>query len=106
MRYEPSHVSATYFRYDYKLNNSLKHVTQVKEFGVTISSDPTWDTHINTILAKANRTLAFLHHDSVMLFTTVHRKLLYLTFVRSYIGCASDVWAPSIAKNTGKEDEL
>ena len=40
------------FRYDYKLNNnSLKHVTQVKDLGVTISPDLTWDTHINTILA-------------------------------------------------------
>ena len=38
--------------------------------------------------------------------TTDHRKLLYLTFVRSYIGYASEVWAPSIAKNTGTEDEL
>ena len=62
--YEPSHVSATYFRYDYELNNnSLKHVTQVKDFGVTISPDLTWDTHIDTILAKANRKLAFLRHS-------------------------------------------
>ena len=62
--YEPSHVSATYFRYDYELNNnSLKHVTQVKDFGVPISPDLTWDTHINTILAKANRKLAFLRHS-------------------------------------------
>ena len=73
VRYEPSHVSVTYFRYDYKLNNnSLKHVTQVKDFGVTISSDLTWDTHINTILGKAKRMLAFLRHNSVVLFTTHH----------------------------------
>ena len=89
MRYEPSLVSATYFRYDYKLNNnSLKHATQVKDFGVTISSDLIWDTHINTILGKANRMNAFLRYNSVMLFTTDHRKLLYLTFVRPYIGYA------------------
>ena len=68
MRYEPSHVSATYFPYDYKFNNnSLEHVTQVKDFGVTISSDLTWDTHINTILGKANRMLAFLRHNSIVL---------------------------------------
>ena len=61
------------FRYDYKLNNnSLKHVTQVKDLGVTISPDLTWDTHINTILAKANRMLAFLRRNSVMSFTTDH----------------------------------
>ena len=74
------------FRYDYKLNNnSLKHVTQVKDLGVTISPDLTWDTHSNTILAKANRMFAFLRRNIFMSFTTDHRKLLYLTFVRSYI---------------------
>ena len=61
------------FRYDYKLNNnSLKHVTQVKDLGVT--SRLTWDTHINTILAKANRMLAFLRRNSVMSFTIFYFK--------------------------------
>ena len=55
------------FRYDYKLNNnSLKHFTQVKDLGVTISPDLKWDTHINTFLSKANRMLAFLRRNSVM----------------------------------------
>ena len=39
--------------------------------------------------------LAFLRLNSVMSFTTDHRKLLYLKFLRSYIGYASEVWAPS-----------
>ena len=79
-----------------KLNNSLlKHVSLVKDLGVTISSDLTWDTHINSILAKANRMLAFLRRNCVSSFTTDHRKLLYLTFVRSFIGYASEIWAPS-----------
>ena len=95
------------FRYDYKLNNnSLKHVTQVKDLGVTISPDLTWDTHINTILARANRMLAFLRCNSVMSFTTEHRKLLYLTFVRLYIGYASEVWAPSTIRSITKIESL
>ena len=81
VRYEPSHVSATYFPYDYKFNNnSREHVTQAKDFGVTIASDLTWDTHINAILGKANRMLAFLRHTSIVLFTTdlSHvRKIIY-----------------------------
>ena len=65
------------FGSDYKFNNnSLEHVTQVKDLGETISPDLTWDTHINTILAKANRMLAFLRRNSVM-STTDHRKLLW-----------------------------
>ena len=76
-------------------NNSLKQVTQVKDLGVKISPDLTWDTHINTTLAKANKMLAFLRRSSVLSFTTDHWKLLYLTFVRSYHGYACEVWAPS-----------
>ena len=57
---------------------------------------------MNTFLAKANRMLAFLRHNSVMSFTTDHRKLLYLTFVRSYIGYASELWAPSTICSTTK----
>ena len=83
------------FGSDYKFNNnSLEHVTQVKDLGETISPDLTCDTHINTILAKANRMLAFLRRNSVM-STTDHRKLLYLTFVRSCVGHTSETWAPS-----------
>ena len=95
------------FRYDYKLNNnSLKYVTQVKDLGVTISPDLTWDTHINTILAKANRMLAFLRRYSAMSVTIGRRKLLYLTFVRSYISYASEVWVPSTIGSITKIESL
>ena len=71
-----------------------------------ISSDLTWDTHINTILARANRMLAFLHCGSVASFTTDQWKLLYLTFVRPYIGYASEVWAPSTINSITKIESL
>ena len=50
--------------------------------------------------------LAFLRRNSVMSFTTDHRKLLYLTFVRSYIGYASEVWAPSTIGSITKIEDL
>ena len=73
---------------------------------MTISSDLTWDTHINTILARANRMLAFLHRGSVASFTTDQWKLLYLTFVRPYIGYASEVWALSTINSITKIESL
>ena len=73
---------------------------------MTILPDLTWYTHINTILAKANRMLAFLCRNGVMSFTTDHRKLLYLTFVRSYIGYASEVWAPSTIGSIAEIESL
>ena len=86
-------------------NNSLKHVTQVKDLGVNISPDLKWDTHINTILTKANRMLASLRGNSVMSFTTDHRRLLYLMFVR-YHGYACEVWAPSTICSVTKIESL
>ena len=95
------------FCYHYKLsNNSLKHITQVKDLKVTISSVLTRDTHIYTILAKANRMLACLRRNSVASFTTDQWKLLYLTFVRPYISYASEVWAPSTINSITKIESL
>ena len=50
--------------------------------------------------------LAFLCRNGVMSFTTDHRKLLYLTFVRSYIGYASEVWAPSTIGSIAEIESL
>ena len=50
--------------------------------------------------------LVFLGLNSVMSFTTDHRKLLHLTFLRSYIGYASEVWAPSTIGSITKIESL
>ena len=39
-------------------------------------------------------------------YISLHRKLLYLTFVRSYIGYASEVWAPSTIVSITKIESL
>ena len=49
--------------------------------------------------------LAFLRHNTVM-STTDPRKLLYLTFVRSYVGYTSEVWAPSTICSITKIESL
>jgi hypothetical protein len=41
----------------------LQEVDSSKYLGVTISKDIRWDDHINTITAKANRTLGFLRRN-------------------------------------------
>ena len=48
------------------------------------------DPLMTVIIAPVMRYEMRLVHD-----TSYHRKLLYLTFVRSYTGYASEVWAPS-----------
>lgn len=55
----------------------------------------TWDFHISSVVAKANRKLGFLwrHFGSACLGADCKR-LLYLAFVWSQLGYASEVWAP------------
>ena len=48
----------------YHLNNTpLEAVTSAKYLGVTITSDLKWTQHINTVVNKANSTLAFLRRN-------------------------------------------
>ena len=48
-------------KYTYTLNNSELQETQTHTYlGVDLSHDLTWNSHINRIATKANRTLGFL----------------------------------------------
>ena len=54
-------------------------VNSEKDLGVTVASDLTWNEHIKTILAKANKMLAFLKHKCVKDLKADTFKLLYVT---------------------------
>ena len=41
----------------------LENVDSIKYLGVTITNDLKWNTHINNICTKANRTLGFLRRN-------------------------------------------
>ena len=50
---------------------------------------------LSVIVAKANRMIGFLRrHCSTYVGTINQKRLLHLTFVRSHLGYASEVWAP------------
>ena len=42
------------------VGTDLENVESIKYLGVTITSDLRWDTHVNNVCTKANRTLGFL----------------------------------------------
>ena len=41
----------------------LENVESIKYFGVTITSDLRWNTHVSNVCTKANRTLGFLRRN-------------------------------------------
>ena len=70
---------------EYKLHgHSLSRVTSAKYLGVTITEDLRWDSHINDICAKANRTLGFLRKN-INIGSVAIKQQAYYTLVRPLV---------------------
>ena len=68
-------------------------VDSIKYLGVTIINDLTWNTHINNICTKANRTLGFLRRNLFSCPQDV-KEAAYKGLVRPVLECGSSVWDP------------
>ena len=74
----PSHE----IKYSYTLHgHQLKHADKAKYLGVTIQSDLKWESHINNITTKANKTLGFIRRNINISSTTV-KEQAYKSLVR------------------------
>lgn len=77
----------------YLYHTSLQQVSSYKYLGVNISSNLSWETHIQYITNNANRSLGFIKRN----FSSVPlslKLLLYKTLVRSKLEYASSIWNP------------
>ncbi|XP_072041276.1 uncharacterized protein [Amphiura filiformis] len=72
----------------------LALTTNSKYLGVTISSDLSWNAHINTITKKANQTLGFLRRNVSKCPPDIKTKC-YESFVRPILEYSSSAWAPT-----------
>jgi hypothetical protein len=80
--------------FTYTLNNTrLQETTNHTYLGVNISQDLSWNSHINNISAKANRTLGFIRRN--LYSCSKHIKdMAYKTLVRPVLEYSSSVWDP------------
>ena len=86
----------------YYINTSgeLKRVESQVHLGVTITRDLSWNLHIDTITAKANKLLGFLKRNCTKDMSMQSQKALYTALVKSHLGYCSQVWAPqSVIRN-------
>jgi hypothetical protein len=74
-------------------DQKLEVTKDSKYLGVTISTDLSWNSHINNIYAKANRTINFLRRNIHSCPKEVKRNA-YTTLVRPSVEYASAVWDP------------
>lgn len=77
----------------YNIGSVLEQVTSYKYLGVHITSDLSWQTHINFIANNANRMLGYLRRNFSRAPSSL-KLLLYKTLVRSKLEYASSVWDP------------
>jgi hypothetical protein len=89
-------------RFDYELHGHvLETVENTKYLGVTISTDLSWDDHIDQITRKANSTLGFVRRN-LRIGNTKIKELAYKTFVRPILEYACTVWDPHTDTNINK----
>ena len=86
----------------YTLHNCiLESVSSANYLGVDISSDLSWDTHINRISKKANNTLGFLRRNIKNHFESL-KSSAYKVRVRPQLEYCSTVWCPFTDSNISK----
>ena len=76
-------------------STGLKCVSEEKDLGVIITKDLKWDSHVNCIVNKANRTLGLLRRSCPLITDRKVRRTLYLSLVKSHLSFATEVWSPA-----------
>ena len=82
-------------------NCILEPVSLAKYLGVDISSNLSWDTHINRISKQANKTLGFLRRN-IKINPESLKSSNYKVLVRPQLEYCSTVWCPFTDSNISK----
>ncbi|XP_050042851.1 uncharacterized protein [Dermacentor andersoni] len=72
----------------------IENVSTLKYLGVHLTSNLTWNDHIDEIISKANKTLGFIRRN-LYLANESTKLLAYTALVRSKIEYASIIWNPN-----------
>ena len=93
--------------FDYTLDGTaLTRVSEEKDLGVIITSTLSWDSHIHTITAKANKLLGLLKRTCPLLSSVSVRRSLYLSLVKSQLCYATQVWSPAYVTLNAKVEQV
>ena len=71
----------------------LENVESIRYFGVTITGDLRWNTHVSNVCTKANTTLGFLRRNLYSCLQEV-KEAAYKELVHPILDYGSSVWDP------------
>ena len=77
----------------------LECVPHTIDLGITVTNNLSWARHIESMSAKANKTLGLLKRVCKDLTDSSTRKLLYCSLVRSQLEYGSNLWSPYTLKH-------
>ena len=107
----PDRLTATYFcRNDNHVasiprividNNDIERVTQAKVLGVTLSSDLTWNAHVDTIVSKARKRVFTIYQLKRAGISQCDLRV-YVSVIRPVLEYACPVWHTSLCQTTLK----
>ena len=77
----------------YTLGGHILAILSQKDLRLTATNKLSFNSHISIIVAKANRMLGSLRRHCSTCVGTKQKRLLYLTYFRSHLSYAGEVWA-------------
>ena len=81
--------------YEYTLGSKkLTRVDHEKDLHIMTTANITWDLHVNTVVAKANKMLGILKRTCTSIKDVTTHRSLYLPLVKSQLLHSSEVWSP------------
>jgi hypothetical protein len=85
--------------FNYSISNTtLNRVTSIKDLGILLDSQLTFENHIIQIVSRANKLLGFVIRNSRQFTNDKSVKLLYFSLVRPILEYGSVVWNPVFQK--------
>ena len=81
--------------FTYTINNKpVRRVQSMKDLGVAVTSDLSWNSYINTLVSKCNRMMGMIKRSLGYKAPINVTSYLYSTLVRSNLEHCSTVWSP------------
>ena len=100
------HAQVSLITKNYKLNGvSLAETSSTTYFGVELSADMKWNTHVKKTAAKGNQMLGVLRRNLKNCPRNL-KDLAYKSILRPKLEYASSVWVPYTAENINKLEEV
>ena len=92
--------------YIYLNGNYIERVSQAKVLGVTISSDLSWNAHVDEIIVKARKRVYMIYQLKRAGINQNDLIRIYVSVIRPVVECTCPVWHTNLPKHLSANIEI